>query len=182
MSVLVKCNGLSDVNKSVDDISFAISAVPANGCLYVDNTCNLLVVVLLVNCVSSNDVTKLRDVILSATNATGCLYVDDIPILLVVVLLVNCVASNLFIITALVLFASTFLSTASIKASAVVPFTAIHAAVANAIEPATAIKPVEGIAGTPKFISPGLPSVPSIACKRRFKLVSYNCKLAICVV
>ena len=69
-----------------------------------------------------------------------------------------------------VLFESTFLSTASIKASADIPFTAIHAPVANAIEPANAIKPVEGIAGMPKEISPGLPSVPSNDLMRRSNL------------
>ena len=62
----------------------ALSAVPANGCLYVDNISNLLVVSLLANCAVLRDDSKLRDVILSVTNETGCLYVDNIPILLVV--------------------------------------------------------------------------------------------------
>ena len=175
IALLTNCVVLKDDNKLRDVILFAVSAVPANGCLYVDNICNLLVAALLENCVVSRDDNKLRDVMpfaVSAVPANGCLYVDNTCILLVVVLLENCVESSRFIKFALVLFESTFVFTAFIKVSADTPFNPIHAAVASAIELAIAIKPVEGIAGIPKLMSPGLPSVPSSVCKRRFKLVS----------
>ena len=75
-------------------LTFAsLSAFSANGCLYVDNICNLLVVVLLENCAVSRDDNKLRDEILSAVPANGCLYVDNTCNLLVVALLENCVVS-----------------------------------------------------------------------------------------
>jgi hypothetical protein len=76
--------------------------VPASGCSYVDNICNLLTVSLLVNCVVSKVDNKLRDVIplvvvavvvvvvVSGVPVNGCLYVNSMSHLLVVSLLANC--------------------------------------------------------------------------------------------
>ena len=134
------------INKLRDVIPLAVvavSAVPANGCLYVDNISNLLVVSLLANCAVLRDDSKLRDVILSVTNETGCLYVDNMPILLVVTLLANCAVLNLSIITELVLFESTLSSNESNNESTVIPLATIHASVTVDIPAVNAIIPVE---------------------------------------